>query len=76
MTAGPSDPGVGEKRYQPASSYDVPDGTSIVPSAFNPSDSSDEWTPIEGMSRATGFDLGRTCSTDLDVMLTGGARCG
>jgi hypothetical protein len=55
MTAGPRDPGVGENRYQPASSYEVPDGTCTVPSAFNPRDRSDEWTPIDGMSIAYPF---------------------
>jgi hypothetical protein len=71
MMAGPSDPGVGENLYQPASSYDVPDGTWTEPSAFNPRDRSDEWTPIDGMSRATGFDRGST-STIVEVGLTRG----
>ena len=71
MTAGPSDPGVGENLYQPASSYDVPDGTWTEPSAFNPSARSDEWTPIDGMSRTTGFDLGST-PTIVGVGLTRG----
>ena len=71
MTAGPSDPGMGENRYEPASSYDVPDGTWTDPSAFKPSDRSDEWTPIDGMSRTRGFDRGST-PTIVEVGLTRG----
>jgi hypothetical protein len=42
MTAGPTDPGLGEYLYQPASSYEVPEGTWTVPSAFSPRAKSDE----------------------------------
>src|SRR5450759_2564282 len=55
MIAGPSSPGVGAPVYQPAGK--PTGGTSIVPSAFNPSAISLESTPIAGICRRTGVDF-------------------
>src|SRR5450830_1697808 len=57
MIAGPSSPGVGAPVYQPAGK--PTGGTSIVPSAFNPSAISLESTPIAGIVTRTGTDLDR-----------------
>jgi hypothetical protein len=57
---------VGEYLYHPASSYKAPDGTSTVPSGLIPRNCSEEWTPIAGMSIATGFDRGKTGPTTVD----------
>ena len=59
MTAGPSDPGVVPRRYQPALS--VSRGTSIAPSESSPRVSSVYTTPSRGMEIVTGGAAGRVC---------------
>src|ERR1700712_132851 len=57
MIAGPTDPGVGEFRYQPAlESGSVRDGTCTVPSLFSPRSSRADFTPSDGMLSEIGCD--------------------
>src|SRR5450759_4074106 len=70
MIAGPSSPGVGAPVYQPAGK--PTGGTSIVPSAFNPSAISLESTPIAGICRRTGVDFDKCGAWTTSGATTGG----
>src|SRR5659263_94229 len=71
MIAGPSSPGVGAPVYQPAGK--PTGGTSIVPSAFNPSAISLESTPIAGICRRTGVDFDKCAAWTAGVATSLGA---